>query len=599
MDRGEPRLIPIADIPDYYGQLAQLPQRMVMIGGAGSGKTVAAATLVLGRLRARRDLARGRRSEEPVPVRVNAAGWDGRRDFRQWLTNRLGYDYGVNTRLAQALVDARLILPVIDGLDEMDTVETGVSRARAMLDRLNEGPWRDRPVVVVSRSEVFDQLVRLTGDRGLHGSAAIALHAFDPAQILDHLTERRDRLGDPGPAWSVVLDRIADQPDGPLAKALATPWLLGLAMTTLQHDPRTARRLADCTDEGSVTELLFDAQIRTAVESSKGIDRYEDYTVENVEKWMKSLAVGIERRHGNPDGETAVRLDEVWEIAGSRLCRMLHTVAVTFLLTIGLAVVVDSATTGPDRGIGSSIGGLACAAVVIGFVVQSSDISSRVLTAKRMAWIVPELSAFKRLKLVVGDDRAGAAVGVGALIGGLSGWTLGGLLGVVPGALLGAVVVGLWIGLPAWLNVSTRTQLGLVTNETRLIRHDLESTVVNSLITGFGACLVLPMVVWVSIDGAPARPELFSGELAVMLPTMSIGLIGGLIYGIIRGVVWQRHFVATLVFRVTKAFPGRPALFLDWARRSGLLRVTGAAYQFRHETYHRWLLQKAAGDTKR
>jgi hypothetical protein len=35
----------------------------------------------------------------------------------------------------------------------------------------------------------------------------------------------------------------------------------------------------------------------------------------------------------------------------------------------------------------------------------------------------------------------------------------------------------------------------------------------------------------------------------------------------------------------------RPAAFLDWARQSGLLRVNGTAYQFRHETYQQWIQQ--------
>ncbi|MEU7767467.1 hypothetical protein AB0B25_20340 [Nocardia sp. NPDC049190] len=54
-----------------------------------------------------------------------------------------------------------------------------------------------------------------------------------------------------------------------------------------------------------------------------------------------------------------------------------------------------------------------------------------------------------------------------------------------------------------------------------------------------------------------------------------------------------RYFVAALVFRLTRAFPSKPKVFLDWTRRSGLLRVTGTAYQFRHETYREWLRRSA------
>ena len=37
----------------------------------------------------------------------------------------------------------------------------------------------------------------------------------------------------------------------------------------------------------------------------------------------------------------------------------------------------------------------------------------------------------------------------------------------------------------------------------------------------------------------------------------------------------------------------RPAQFLEWGRNAGLLRVTGIAYQCRHDSYQQWL---AAGD---
>ncbi|WP_157107191.1 hypothetical protein [Nocardia grenadensis] len=47
--------------------------------------------------------------------------------------------------------------------------------------------------------------------------------------------------------------------------------------------------------------------------------------------------------------------------------------------------------------------------------------------------------------------------------------------------------------------------------------------------------------------------------------------------------------MAAVVCRFTKEFPKKPGLFLDWARRNGLLRVNGIAYQFRHETYQQWI----------
>jgi uncharacterized protein (DUF58 family) len=72
---------------------------------------------------------------------------------------------------------------------------------------------------------------------------------------------------------------------------------------------------------------------------------------------------------------------------------------------------------------------------------------------------------------------------------------------------------------------------------------------------------------------------------------LTYGLVFGLMVGLMTGVAAERFYLATIVFRFMKAMPHRPAAFLDWARQSGLLRVNGTAYQFRHETYRQWIQQ--------
>ena len=56
------------------------------------------------------------------------------------------------------------------------------------------------------------------------------------------------------------------------------------------------------------------------------------------------------------------------------------------------------------------------------------------------------------------------------------------------------------------------------------------------------------------------------------------------------------YATASLLFAFTETFAPRPAQFLEWARNAGLLRVTGIAYQFRHDSYQQWL---AADDVDR
>ena len=62
--------------------------------------------------------------------------------------------------------DEDYILPVLDGLDEMDPLDAEPDRARVALDRLNEAPWHNGPVVVC-RADVYAPLRELRGDAGL------------------------------------------------------------------------------------------------------------------------------------------------------------------------------------------------------------------------------------------------------------------------------------------------------------------------------------------------------------------------------------------------------------------------------------------------
>ena len=98
-------------------------RRLIVLGAPGAGKTILMVRLVL-------DLLTRRKAGEPVPVMVALASWDPvSQDLRRWLTARLTVDYpalaaaapitaGTQTR-AEALLAAGLIMPILDGLDEI------------------------------------------------------------------------------------------------------------------------------------------------------------------------------------------------------------------------------------------------------------------------------------------------------------------------------------------------------------------------------------------------------------------------------------------------------------------------------------------------
>ncbi|MEV5500297.1 NACHT domain-containing protein [Nonomuraea fuscirosea] len=151
-------------------------RRLVITGGAGTGKTTLAVQLLL-------DLLATRTSAEPVPVMLSIAGWDTtrHRHLGEWLTAQLATiyptlragEYGGEATPA-ALTEGGHILPVLDGLDELP------APARAqVITALNASLAETDQLILTSRTVEFAAAVRSAGDT-VTGAAVIAPAALTP-----------------------------------------------------------------------------------------------------------------------------------------------------------------------------------------------------------------------------------------------------------------------------------------------------------------------------------------------------------------------------------------------------------------------------------
>lgn len=557
-------------IAEYFAGL-EPPRRMVVLGDPGAGKTVAATYLVRGLIARRNELHPDpQRAAEPVPVRVNAAGWDGGQGFSAWLVARLGRDYRLRPNVARKMVQAGMILPVLDGLDEMDDETTHGARARGLLDRLNQREWAQRPVVVLCRSSEFDHLKYAGDDNGLRGAATLTLDPLPADQPLEYLARHQQQIGATAPAWEQLITHLREHTtDRPLAVALRNPWLLSLTVTTLDHSPATAAALLDSTTIEEVCDRLFAAQIPAAIAATDDTERFRDYTTDNVTKWLRTLARHLEHRRDIGANGTAIRLDEIWEITGINRIRLLHGLAAALLSgpVFGLPFWLrNGLIAGVQVGL---IGGLMFAlAFYLVFTIAPGHLS--VSRAKLIAWKVPTGARWPT------GLKAGLSVGlfIAVLSGLFAGLRDGPLVGLRVG--LGAgVVFGLPYGVAVGLVATPEDQLALVSDARRLIRNDLQAALVLSALVGLGFACAVGLVVGVATG-------------------LMVGLLVGLMFGLSSGLASGRFGLAVLLFKLTANFPARPAVFFEWARNSGLLRVNATAYQFRHQTYQQWLLDQAA-----
>ncbi len=169
----------------FYEALA--PGRLVVLGEAGSGKTVLVMHLLLDLLDHRHDR---RGAVEPVPVRVNAASWNTRTRFCDWLAQQIVANYGVLPAVARRLIDSGYVLPVLDGLDEMDPLVGPPSRARDALTQLNRPPWRGRPIILTCRTTTYEGACAMApggADAGLHVASLVSLCKLTPHQACTYL----------------------------------------------------------------------------------------------------------------------------------------------------------------------------------------------------------------------------------------------------------------------------------------------------------------------------------------------------------------------------------------------------------------------------
>ena len=103
-----------------------------------------------------RKLVEAPRPGDPLPVIVPAAAWrPDRESLLDWLAQQLAADYGwLPVAHARALVARGIILPILDGFDEMPG-----SLRRDAIARINKYHVY-RPLIVTSREEEYRDAVR-------------------------------------------------------------------------------------------------------------------------------------------------------------------------------------------------------------------------------------------------------------------------------------------------------------------------------------------------------------------------------------------------------------------------------------------------------
>jgi NACHT domain len=563
--KGASRTGTLEAIVGYYRRLQ--PRRMVITGAAGSGKTVLAVELILGLLSDRAD-------DAPVPVRMSAALLDTSRPARtavqDWLVRLLKQTYQLPEAAARQVVAAGMVLPVLDGLDEMDAFdEPGyASRAgqtiracNAYLDGIHKAA-----MVLTCRIDQYQALKE--NNVWVQDAAQVQLRpvGLPTAQKFLH-----QRVADKA-RWQPVLTAMRRPHGGPLASALSTPWRLTLAATVYERqDPDTGSYLRDpidLTDPGldtddKVRDHLLGLFIPAAVEAEGG-----RYPPANVHRWLAVLADYLNANTpsatrparvitGRTLSGTDLVLHEMWPLAGLRTCRVITggLMAIVWLgLILGFTDTVDIST--PRT--------IAITAIAISVAILLSHYAF-------MAWHDPTVADLRQLRTRSGQRK---------LVIGLVLWSVVGLMGgfilsfVFATGLGSALIVGLIVGFLAGLMQEVQPRGYTPTEPREIVRSDLILGVASGLVVGLVGMLWL----WLTT-------RLVAG-LEIFLPVFFLGWL------MVGTVGWRYITLILCTRRWSKSWlPWRLGSFLHWCYDAGLIRAAGIGYQFRHKELQDYLAQ--------
>ncbi|MEE1740998.1 helix-turn-helix domain-containing protein [Streptomyces sp. BE147] len=585
--------------------------RLVVLGRAGSGKSILTIRFVLDFLETRAPLDR-------VPVIFSVGSWDPTAvALRDWLIDRLVRDHPHLTRrapggatLAAALVDADLVLPVLDGFDE---IAEGLRRTA--LEALNT---TSLPLVVTSRRGEFAEAVQEAGSP-LVWAAGIELGDL----TLDDLAVYLPRTARPvargrghsgrGASWEPVLGELAAREGGTepaLARVLGTPLMITLARTMYSEapdsDPMEMLDAERFPDAHSLEEHLLAGFVptvyrhRAAERTADGRRSPErDWGAERAERWLGHLAHHLSRL----DRE---QQDLAWWQMGDSL--PLPTRVMTVVVASAMCVAVSEwlvallftpYTIGEVLLLGSLMGSVAGLAFgsVYGLI---ASFGAEEFEPARVRLRLPGAGSVGRRPVRTFTARFGTV-------------------------LLGGFVMG--VGCACALVLQRRLYHGLPLVDDAVIKGMLVNMLAFGLIFGAGAGLVFGLLAALEapldISSAATPAGLLSSNRAtvrrqvlVLVPalTLAIALVGHLVTSLLQGVLgpmnwkvsdglvigsvggvggafsyalsftaWGRWVVLCRVWLpLSGKLPWDTAAFLDDAYRRGVLRRAGAVYQFRH-----------------
>ncbi|MFC4068702.1 NACHT domain-containing protein [Actinoplanes subglobosus] len=555
----------IDTVLDVYRRIPSA--RLVILGRAGAGKTVLSGQLLLSILEARQP-------GEAVPVAFNLRTWDPSTPLRTWLAERLAAGYPQLTHPG-LLLDRDLILPILDGFDE---INPGLHTAAMQTLDLMPGP-----MVLTSRPVQFTDAI--TSAQPLGSAAVVHLDDLPLAAIAQYLPRTMRHTTS---AWTSVFDRITADPggagEGNVTKALTTPLMVYLARTIYSgsRSPAELLDVARYPTAKAIEQHLLSAFIPAV---------YGEGCPE--QRWLTTLASILERSRTQ---------NLAWWRLRDSVPAPIRVGAFALAFSVGFGSVL-LIVTDVESAILISVVGSAFLGPAFGLPRKGpTPVRGRLRYSDKLRGTVENIVA----GIIIWSLWAGLFTGNGvwALGGALFGMAMsarraaligatfaalgGAALSIMIGpsafhATLGMIMVGAfaggWAGFAGDLGEAIETAVDM--DSVAYPLESLKTDRINTLRRSLAVAATFGLLI-VGLSGG-----------SDWLGALGIGAGTGLVAAL--GTAWVQWLILARVWLPLRGrLPWRLPAFLDDAHDRGVLRQSGGFFQLRHELLQRHLALSAA-----